>query len=125
MGSDPSGQTNEYKIDICCFSTKHPAWSESKDWLAWDHDNVYEWSDMSEGYPTQCVGLLVQSQHHLIPCNLFSARYCSFGIKQKSLTYLIIKDFTHLTRSYSRHIHGVMVTSSAIHHRVHSSLGSK
>jgi hypothetical protein len=43
-----SGQTNEYKIGICCFSTKHTALrSESKDWLARNQNNVSEWSDMS------------------------------------------------------------------------------
>ena len=35
----PSGQTNDYKIGICCFSAKHTA---SKDWLAWNHNNVSE-----------------------------------------------------------------------------------
>ena len=30
-----SGQTKDYKIDICCFSAKHAALrSKSKDWLA-------------------------------------------------------------------------------------------
>jgi hypothetical protein len=43
-----SGQTNKYKIGICCFSTKHTALrSESKDWLARNQNNVSEWSDMS------------------------------------------------------------------------------
>ena len=43
-----SGQTNEYKIGICCFSTKHTALrSESKDGLARNQNNVSEWSDMS------------------------------------------------------------------------------
>ena len=44
----PSGQTNDYKIGICCFSTKHAALrSKSKDWLARNQNNVSEWSDMS------------------------------------------------------------------------------
>jgi hypothetical protein len=43
-----SGETKDYNIDICCFSTKHTALrSKSKDWLAWNQDNVSEWSDMS------------------------------------------------------------------------------
>ena len=43
-----SGQTNDYKIGICCFSVKHAALRrKSKDWLAWDQDNVSEWGDMS------------------------------------------------------------------------------
>ena len=48
-GVEPrSGQTKDYKISICCFSAKHTALrSKSKDWLAQNHDNVSEWSDMS------------------------------------------------------------------------------
>jgi hypothetical protein len=43
-----TGLTTDYKIDFCCFSTKHTALrSKSKDWLARNHDNVYEWSDIS------------------------------------------------------------------------------
>jgi hypothetical protein len=43
-----SGQTNNYKIGICCFSTKHAALrSKSKDWLARNQNNVFEWSDWS------------------------------------------------------------------------------
>jgi hypothetical protein len=48
-GFEPrSSQTKEYKIGICCFSAKHKAFRrKSKDWLAWNQDNVSEWSDMS------------------------------------------------------------------------------
>jgi hypothetical protein len=43
-----SCQTNDYKIGICCFSAKHAAIRrKSKDWLAWNQDNVSEWNDMS------------------------------------------------------------------------------
>ena len=36
-----SGQTNDYKIGICCFSAKHVALRrKSKDWLAHNQDNV-------------------------------------------------------------------------------------
>jgi hypothetical protein len=36
-----SGQTKDYKIDICCFSAKHTALRrKSKDWLALNQDNV-------------------------------------------------------------------------------------
>jgi hypothetical protein len=43
-----SGQTKDYKIGICCFSAKHAALRrKSKDWLAWNEDNVSEWGDMS------------------------------------------------------------------------------
>ena len=48
-GFDPrSGQTNDYKIGICCFSAKQAALRrKSKDWLARNQDNVSEWGDMS------------------------------------------------------------------------------
>ena len=43
-----SGQTTDYEIGICCFSAKHAAFRrKSKDWLARNHNNVSEWSDMS------------------------------------------------------------------------------
>ena len=43
-----SGQTKDYEIGICCFSTKHAALRrKSKDWLAWNQDNVSEWGNMS------------------------------------------------------------------------------
>ena len=49
------GQTKDYKIGICCFSTKQAALRrKSKDWLAWNQDNVSKWGDM----PTR--GLLFQ-----------------------------------------------------------------
>ena len=42
------GQTNDYKIDICCFSAKDTALRrKSKDGLARNQDNVSEWCDMS------------------------------------------------------------------------------
>ena len=38
----------DYKIGICCFSTKHaPLKNKSKDWLAWNQDNVSKWADVS------------------------------------------------------------------------------
>ena len=43
-----SGQTKDYENGICCFSAKHAALrSKSKDWLAWNQNNVSEWSDIS------------------------------------------------------------------------------
>ena len=43
-----SGQTKDYKTGICCFSAIHAALRRnSKDWLAWNRNNVSEWSDMS------------------------------------------------------------------------------
>jgi hypothetical protein len=48
-GFEPrSGLTKDYKIGMCCFSAKHVALRrKSKDWLAWNYNNVSEWSDMS------------------------------------------------------------------------------
>jgi hypothetical protein len=38
-----SGQTKDYKIGICCFSTKHASLRrKTKDWLARNRDNVFE-----------------------------------------------------------------------------------
>ena len=42
-----SGQTKDYEIGICCFSTKHAALRrKSNDWLARNQNNVSQWSDM-------------------------------------------------------------------------------
>jgi hypothetical protein len=48
-GFEPrSGQSKDYKIGICCFSTKHTALRrKNKDWSVWNQDNVSEWGDMS------------------------------------------------------------------------------
>ena len=48
-GFEPrSGQTKDYIIGILCFSAKHTALRrKSKDWLAWNQNNVSEWSNMS------------------------------------------------------------------------------
>jgi hypothetical protein len=66
-----SGQTNDYKIGIYCFSAKHSALRrKSKDWLALDQNNVSKWSDMStHGRLFQWASTLkIQSgpHHHLI-----------------------------------------------------------
>ena len=43
-----SGQTKDYKIGICCFSTKQAALKRKiKDWLARNQDSVSECGDMS------------------------------------------------------------------------------
>jgi hypothetical protein len=43
-----SGQTKDYKIDICCISAKHAALiRKSKDWVASNQYNVSEWCDIS------------------------------------------------------------------------------
>jgi hypothetical protein len=42
------GKTKDYKIGICCFSTKHTVLRrKSKDWLARNQNNVSEWGSMS------------------------------------------------------------------------------
>ena len=48
-GFEPwSGQTKDFKIDICCFCAKHAALRrKSKDWLAQNQNNVSEWNDKS------------------------------------------------------------------------------
>ena len=48
-GFEPrSGQTKDYKIDICGFPDKHAALRRKrKDWLARNQNNVSEWSAMS------------------------------------------------------------------------------
>ena len=52
-GLEPcSSQTKDYKIGICCFSTKHAALrSKSKDWLSRNQNNVSKWSD---SLPADC-----------------------------------------------------------------------
>ena len=43
-----SGQTKDYNIDICCFSSKHASLrKKNKDWLARNQVNVSEWDDMA------------------------------------------------------------------------------
>ena len=56
-GFEPrSGQTKDYEIGICYFSSKHAALRrKSKDWLARIQNNMSEWGDMS------IHGLLFQS----------------------------------------------------------------
>ena len=48
-GFEPrSDQTKNYTIGICCFSVKHAALiRKSKDCLARNQDNAFEWGDMS------------------------------------------------------------------------------
>jgi hypothetical protein len=42
------GQHKDYTIGFWCFPAKHAALRrKSKDWLAWNQNNVSEWSDMS------------------------------------------------------------------------------
>jgi hypothetical protein len=48
-GFEPrSSQTKDYKIGICCFSSKYAALNrKNKDWMARNQNNVSEWNDMS------------------------------------------------------------------------------
>jgi hypothetical protein len=63
-----SGQTRDYAIGICCFSSKHTALrSKSKDRLARNQNNMSEWSDMSvRGLLFQRVDLEQSEPHHLL-----------------------------------------------------------
>ena len=43
-----SGQIKSYKIRICCFSANDAALRRKrKDWIDLNHDNVFEWNNMS------------------------------------------------------------------------------
>ena len=43
-----SGQTNDYKIGICCIFEKHAALrSKGKDWLARNQNNASKWDAIS------------------------------------------------------------------------------
>ena len=44
-----SGQTKDYVICICCFSSQHASFmNNSKDWfMGWNQDNVSELGNMS------------------------------------------------------------------------------
>ena len=44
----PAGQTKDYEIGICCFFDIHTVlMRKSKNWLARNQGNVYDWSDIS------------------------------------------------------------------------------
>ena len=60
-----SGESKDYKIRMCCFSSKHTALRrKSKDGLTQNQNNVSEWNDMFTcGLLFQPVGL-VESGHH-------------------------------------------------------------
>ena len=48
VGLSLIGSNQNYKIGICCFSAKHAALRrKSKDWLAWNQENVSKWGNMS------------------------------------------------------------------------------
>jgi hypothetical protein len=76
LGFGPrSGQIKDYKIGICCFSAKHATLRrKSKDWLAWNQNNVSKWSDMfiddrgGQGHDRMVVGFTttcaISAYHH-------------------------------------------------------------
>ena len=80
----PSGQTKDYEIGICCFSSKHTAFRR-KSWLSGSQNNVSKMSGMSscrllfQWASTRKIQLneLVQynHHHHLIKSNLFMTWY--------------------------------------------------
>ena len=57
-----SGQTKDYRTIICCFYAKHTALrGKGKYWLAWNQDNVSEWSNIStSGLLFQLTTLKIQ-----------------------------------------------------------------
>jgi len=66
-GFEPrSDQTKNYAIGICCFSAKHEVLRrKSKDWSAWNQDNVSKWGKhvyprtvVSVSYPSRGVSLI-------------------------------------------------------------------
>ena len=100
-----SRQTKDYKIGICCFSTKHTAVkTKSKDWFSQYQDNVSEWGDMfirelsfqwASTIKIQ-LSVLVQYKADLIIISLkislflpwYSYKICWVGIKQQLHTHL-------------------------------------
>jgi hypothetical protein len=118
-GFEPrSGQTKDYKIGICCFSTKHTALRrKSKDWLARNQNNVSEWSDMSarrllfQWASTIKIklGMLVWYKADFIIIsliiNLFSPWY-SWKIAELALKTTITYSFNNTEFQVSRHMTG-------------------
>ena len=79
-----SGQIKDCKISICCFSAKHEALrSKSKDWLAWNQDNVSECGDMS----VVCTQTVVSvSQHYINPIKYKADIIIIISLKSNLLT---------------------------------------
>ena len=79
-GFEPrSGETKDYKIGICCFSTKYTALTrKNKDWLAQNQDNVFVWGDMS------ICRLVSVSQHYKNPTK-------HAGLKQSDLIVISLQ----------------------------------
>ena len=81
----PDWVKSKTKIGICCFFAKYAALRrKSKDWLARNQDNVYEWGDMSihellfQRASTLNIQLSMYKADLVIislKINLFSSRY--------------------------------------------------
>ena len=86
-GFEPrTGQTKDYKIDICCFFSTHTTLRrKSKDRLARNQDSVSQWINMSihrlvsvsQHYknPTMLVDLVQNKHHYITAFNLFSSYF--------------------------------------------------
>ena len=94
-----SSQSKDYKIDICCFSTKHAALRrKSKEWLAWNQDNVSEWGDMSTRGLLFQWACTIKIQLSVLVLNKADLIIISLKINLSSPWYswIIVKSFTHL-----------------------------
>ena len=83
-----SGQTKDYKIGICCFSTKHAVLRniKSKDWLARNQDNIPESSTkLLVQYKADTI---VNSYRMKFVLAIIQLKNCSFGVKQQSLALM-------------------------------------
>ena len=94
-----SGQTKDYKIGICFFSTKQAAIKrKSKDRLARNRDNVFVWGDISiHRLLFQCastikIQLIVLVWYKADLIITISLKNCWVGIKQQSLSQFMLTD---------------------------------
>jgi hypothetical protein len=95
------------RIGICCFSailisTQRALRRKSKDWLAWNQDNVFKWGDSGEATNTNSNGLLfdpIGSRTSIYYTRTEHANnYTTDGVN-----YLLKLAFKFLFRSNSRH----------------------
>ena len=122
LGFQPwSAQAKNYKIGICCFSTKQRLRSNNKDWLG-----IRIMCSCGVTYlPTDCylrelaqLSVLVQYKEDIstnVTCfTMKQMKYCLFGIKQQSLTSFIffhvffIVDFSLTQYKLDNNINGTM-----------------
>jgi hypothetical protein len=98
-GVEPQpGQINGYKIGICCFYANHTALRRKGiDWLAWNRDNVSEWSDMStRGLLFQCQASIINSTKHvdLVQVDIIYFNLC-LSVMLDSLMFIYIHMFSY------------------------------